>query len=38
MNFDLFSLPINMMSCFLDGPFVIMFNLGLGLPSLLMIF
>ena len=35
MNLVLFLLL--MITCFLDGPFVIIFNLGLGFPTLLMI-
>ena len=37
MNFDLFLLLIGIMTCFLDGPSIIMFNFGLDLLSLLII-
>ena len=38
INLNLFSLLIEIMICFLDGTFVIMFIFGLSLPLLLIIF
>ena len=38
INFDLFSLFMETMTCFLDRPFIVIFNLGLDLLSLLIIF
>ena len=38
INFVLLSLLIRIMTCFLKGSFIVIFNLGLELPSLLMIF
>ena len=38
IKFDLFSLFTGTMTCFLDRLFIVIFNLGLGLPSLLIIF
>ena len=37
INLTLFSLLIGMITCFMEGLFVIMFNLGLGFPIILMI-
>ena len=37
INLTLFSLLIGMITCFMEGLFIIMFNLGLGFPIILII-